>query len=56
MKKLLEEPIAVGDTVKLLGSQQTGKVIDIKKNRYHVLFGNLQSVLERNKFTKVHKT
>ena len=56
LKKQLEEPIAVGDMVKLLGTKQVGIVHAIQKNKYIVQFGNLQTTLERPRFIKVQKT
>ncbi len=48
----LEEPIVVGDKVKLLNSHQNGEVVSIKGNKYEVNFGLIKSTLERGKFVK----
>ena len=56
LKQQLEEPIAVGDAIKLLGTKQVGVVRGIKKDKYLVQFGNLQTTLERARFIKADKT
>ena len=53
LKKLLEEPVAVGDKVRLLVSKQRGSILEIKKGKYViVLGGNMSTTVERDKFVK----
>jgi len=48
----LEEPVEIGDKVKLLNSHQSGEVVSIKGSKYEVNFGLIKSTLERGKFVK----
>ena len=50
LEKLLTAPIAIGDKVKLIDSNLRGVVQDIKKDKYQINFGNMSSLLEREKF------
>ena len=50
LEKLLTAPIAVGDSVKLIDSHMRGVVQEIKKDKYQINFGNMSSLLDREKF------
>lgn len=51
LQELLSEPVKVGDHVKLLNSRQTGQILEEKKGKYIVRFGNnISTTLERDKF------
>jgi hypothetical protein len=51
LKKQLALPIAVGDKVKLLQSNQRGKIAEIRKDKYLIaLGGNISTWVGRDKF------
>lgn len=52
-KGILSVPIAAGDRVKILGTRQIGVVQSVRKDKYHILFGQILSVVERNRLAKV---
>lgn len=45
--------IEVGDWIKLLGTENTGQVLEINKNNLVVAFGDLRSVVKRNRVQKI---
>ena len=53
LKKQLNEPVAVGDKVRLLNTRQRGTVEEIKRGKYLIAFGgNISTTVERDKFVK----
>lgn len=47
------KPIAIGATVRITGSTETGVVEDIKKNKVHVTFGAFRSIVDSNRLEVV---
>lgn len=45
--------IEVGDWVQLLGTENTGQILEINKNNLVVAFGDLRSVVKRNRVQKI---
>ena len=45
--------IEVGDWIQLLGTENTGQVLEINKNNLVVAFGDLRSVVKRNRVQKI---
>jgi hypothetical protein len=44
-------PVQVGDRIKLVDSSQRGTIAEIRKDKYHIVFGgNIGSWMERNRF------
>lgn len=45
--------IEVGDWIQLLGTENTGQILEINKNNLVVAFGDLRSVVKRNRVQKI---
>jgi DNA mismatch repair protein MutS2 len=45
--------IEVGDWIQLLGTENTGQILEINKNNLVVAFGDLRSVIKRNRVQKI---
>lgn len=45
--------IEVGDWIQLLGTENTGQILEINKNNLVVAFGDLRSVVKRNRVQKL---
>lgn len=55
LKKLATEAVKVGDRVKLLNSNQTGQLVEIKKDKYTIAYDNgISTTVEREKFILAH--
>lgn len=51
LKKLTSEPVKVGDKVKLLNTQQSAQIVEIKKDKYVLVYENgISTTTEREKF------
>ena len=48
-----DSEIEVGDWIQLLGTENTGQVLEINKNNLVVAFGDLRSVVKRNRVQKI---
>ena len=55
LKKLLNAPIAVGDKVKIIDTGLVGVVTDIRKDRYTVNMGLMQTVILRQQIIPFNK-
>lgn len=53
--KKLSEPVAVGDSVKILDTGMKGSISEIKKDRYLITVGtNIRTQVSRAQFVKIH--
>lgn len=48
-----DSELAVNDWIQLLGTESTGQVLEINKNNLVVAFGDLRSVVKRNRVQKI---
>ncbi|MEM7107147.1 MAG: endonuclease MutS2 [Bacteroidota bacterium] len=53
--KILEEPIEVGDAVRVLGQEAVGEVLSIRGKGVEIQFGDLKSTVKMNRLEKVSK-
>ncbi|MDX5448296.1 MAG: hypothetical protein LPK47_07955 [Bacteroidota bacterium] len=50
IEELQKLPVKVGDTVRLLDSNRLGEVLEIKKDKFEIRFGNLRTLVSRDQF------
>ncbi len=54
LKKQLEEPVSMGDKVKLLATNKRGTIEEIRKDKYRIALGlNISTWVERENFVKI---
>ncbi len=51
--EIVNTAIEVGDWIQLLGTENTGQVIEVNKNNLVVAFGDLRSVVKKNRVQKI---